>query len=47
MFGKVMDVEENRDAGLSRSVFITFNKEAVRRALTVSFFLFFIVYCFI
>ena len=31
MFGKILDVVENREAGLSRSVFITsFNKEAVR-----------------
>ena len=37
MFFMVLDVEENREAGLSRSVFVTsFNKEAVRRALTVS-----------
>ena len=37
MFGKVLDVKENREASLSRSVFIiSFNKEAVRRALTVS-----------
>ena len=31
MFGKILDVEENREAGLSRSVlFTSFNKEAVR-----------------
>ncbi|EFX81229.1 hypothetical protein DAPPUDRAFT_102703 [Daphnia pulex] len=39
VFGKVMDVEENLNAGLSRSVFITyFTRDAVRSALNVSFF---------
>jgi hypothetical protein len=34
VFGKVMDVEENLNAGLSRSVFITyFTREAVLSAL--------------
>jgi hypothetical protein len=37
-----MDVEENLNAGLSRSGFLTyFTREAVRSALNVSFFLFF------
>jgi hypothetical protein len=44
-----MDVEENLNAGLSRSGFLTyFTREAVRSALNVSFYfiLFFIVLFF-
>lgn len=43
MFEKVLDIEENVNAGLNRSVFVTYyHQDAVRRALTASFFLFFI-----
>jgi hypothetical protein len=41
-FGKVLDIEENRNIGLTRSVFITFyHQNAVHRALTASFYFIF------
>lgn len=48
MFEKVLDIEENVNAGLNRSVFVTYyHQDAVRRALTASFFLFlFLIYIF-
>jgi hypothetical protein len=45
MFGKILDIEENTNVGLTRSVFITFfHQDSVRQARTASFiFIFFIL----